>query len=87
MSALRDEIGMDEVLAKLDALQARLDAMITYTGPELLTVDQFAQMRGVTPRTVGRWMKEGRIVVDRIGKTPMIPREQAIQADQQSRTR
>lgn len=33
MSALRDEIGIDEVLAKLDALAARIDAMTTYTGP------------------------------------------------------
>lgn len=76
MSALRDELGIDELFARIDALTQEVRSLKTYSGPELLTVQQVADMCHKTPRTITRWIAEGRFSVQRNGKTPLIPRNE-----------
>jgi excisionase family DNA binding protein len=87
MSALRDELGIDELFARIDALTEEVRALKTYTGPELFTVYQAAEMCGKTPRTIARWIKDGKFTVQRNGKTPLIPRDEIIPIAQQFRQR
>lgn len=71
-NALRQELGIDEILAKLDALSSELRTLKASKGPELLTIDQAADMIKKSPRTVSRWRAEGRFTPHSSGKTPLI---------------
>lgn len=87
MSALRTELGIDEIFARLETLTQEVRALKADTGPKYLTVDQVAEMCNKTPRTVARWIAQGRFDVRRNGKTPLIPNDQVIPIARQSRQR
>ncbi|WP_156026073.1 helix-turn-helix domain-containing protein [Sulfitobacter sp. 20_GPM-1509m] len=85
MSALRDELRIDELFARIDALTQEVRSLKTQSGPELLTVQQVADMCEKTPRTIARWIADGRFTVKRNGKTPLIPRDEVTPIVPQSR--
>jgi hypothetical protein len=84
MSALRNEIGIDEVLAKLDALSALVQSMAAAPQPAFYTVDQVAEMENCHPRTITRQISRGERPVTRRGSKPMIAAADVIPAGQQS---
>lgn len=85
MSALRDELGINDLIDRLDELTKEVREMKGQRGPDLLTVQQVAAMSGKTPRTISRWIAEGRFNIQRNGKTPMIPTNEVTPIVQQSR--
>jgi hypothetical protein len=87
MSALRDELGMNDVLAKLDALTSLVQRMAAAPHPAFYTVDQVAEMENCHPRTISRQIARGERPVTRRGSKPMIAAADVIPADPQSRTR
>jgi hypothetical protein len=84
VSALRTEIGIDEVLAKLDALAARIDTLSNAIQPAFYSVDQVAEMEGCHPRTISRQIARGERPVTRRGSKPMIAASDVIPAGPQS---
>ncbi|WP_372993805.1 helix-turn-helix domain-containing protein [Sulfitobacter sp.] len=75
-AALRKEMGIDEILARLESLTQLVEQMTQQKGPELLTTDQVAEMLDVTPRTVSRWRAQGKFTPHNRGKTPLYALEE-----------
>lgn len=71
-TALRKEMGIDEILAQLEALTRLVEQMAQQKGPDLLTIKQVADMLNKTPRTIERWRAEGKFTTHRNDKTPLI---------------
>jgi hypothetical protein len=84
MSALRDEIGMNEVLAKLDALSSLVERLAAAPQPTFYTVDQVAEMENCSARTISRQIARGERKVTRRGTKPMIAAADIIPAGPQS---
>lgn len=62
-SALGREIGIDEVMAKLDRLQATVASLAVDNRPEWYTIRQVAEKRGKHIRTIQRKIAKGEIGV------------------------
>lgn len=58
--------------AKLDALNARLDAIRMAPAPEWVSASEYAKSAGVTRRTVMNWINAGQIESSRHGATVMV---------------
>lgn len=54
-------LDLGPVLERLDAMERLLEALVKPGGPELLSVKQVAELRGVSEATVRRWAQTGRI--------------------------
>lgn len=46
-----------------------------------LTRDRFSELVGVTPDTLERWIRDGRVVTHRIGKRSLVDMRQWISGD------
>ena len=44
-------------------------------GDEYFTISQAAEQVGVTRQTIARWVKEGRLAGERLGRECLIPKE------------
>ena len=75
MNAMAKELGIDKLTAKIERLEYLIVELAEDRRPQYYTLAQAAIEWGKSPRTVGRWVAEGKIPVTRIGKTPMIHRD------------
>jgi hypothetical protein len=87
MSALRDEMGIDEVLAKLEALSSMVERLAATPQPAFYTVNQVAEMENCSPRTISRRIASGDLPVTRRGSKPMIAAADINPIDPQFRKR
>lgn len=69
-----DPDALAELHAKMDALNAKLDAVRMTPEPEWLPAADYAKQAGVTRRTVMNWIAAGRIESSRHGRTVMVRR-------------
>lgn len=75
MSALRQEIGYDEVMARLDDLQSSIARLAADNRPEWYTIRQVADHRGKSVRTIQRKIARGEIKVTERHGERMIHRD------------
>lgn len=75
MSALRKEIGIDEILARIAELQQAVAELGEDRRPEWYTIQQVADSRGQTARTIQRKIALGEIEVVRRHGRRMIHRD------------
>jgi len=69
MSALRQEIGIDEVMRSLAEIKATLAALQQDNRPEYYSIRQVAEHHGKSVRTIQRYISEGKLpVTERFGE-------------------
>lgn len=61
-----------DMRAMLESLHQKLDAVIMSPRPEWMTVPEYADMCGVTTRTVRNWIASGEVETYRNGSKVMV---------------
>ena len=75
---------MDDIAAiraMVEAMQRKLDAVVMQPRPEWVTVHEYAQLAGVTPRTVRNWITAGELKTYRHGSKVMVRASQDASRD------
>lgn len=75
MSALRKELGYDEILGEVRELKALVKQFTQNSGPRFYTIDQVAEAWGVSTKTIRRRMDEGELPFVRKGGRKLVKRE------------
>lgn len=75
MSALRQEIGFDEIMLKIDRLQETIAKLAVDQRPEWYSLRQCAEHRGKSLRTIQRKVARGELGVTRRHGERMVHRD------------
>lgn len=71
---------MDDIAAiraMVEAMQRKLDAVVMQPRPEWVTANDYAELCGVTPRTVRNWIMAGELETYKHGGKTMVRASQA----------
>lgn len=77
MDDLREALGMDAVMQKLDSLASEVASLRSAMQPDRvqwLTVQQYAEINGVSAETVRRHCRQGKLETKRNGRSYLIRR-------------
>lgn len=73
--------AFDAIMRELTDIKQQLRQVTMTPMPEWVTAKQYAEMTGVTPRTVRNWIASGELETYRHGKTAMVRASQAFSRD------
>jgi len=71
---------MDDIAAiraMVEAMQRKLDAVVMQPRPDWVTAKDYAELCGVTPRTVRNWINSGELETYKNGSKVMVRASQA----------